>query len=269
MTGIAHENPLKAYEVYIPSNSSLVEKVFGVSLAVMLSLFIGLGIFFHTIKALPEPVEKKIEEIKTRFVIEEKQKPKPKPKPVEKKKPEEKAAEEQPVDLTKKPVLAQKQNDIPTEPAAAGAPVVKRVYGLRRVYSVGIGAQGSMADAVIGKLGNTINKDVDTFTATKQQLKGVLVPVTKITTAPSLQYAVKPEYSKEMIEARLEGVIKAELLIDIDGTVRDVRILNDLGYGTKEAARKAFLQWRFEPAKENDKRVAVWISYSMRYELVQ
>jgi outer membrane biosynthesis protein TonB len=72
-----------------------------------------------------------------------------------------------------------------------------------------------------------------------------------------------------MIEAKLEGVIRAELLIDIDGTVKEVRVLNDLGFGTKEASRKAFLQWTFEPAKVNKTPVAVWISFSMRFELIQ
>jgi protein TonB len=256
---------LKAYEVYIPSNSSLVERVFGISLTVILGVCIGLGLFFHTIKALPEPLEKKIEEIKTRFFIDEKQKP----KLVEKKKPVEKKTEENPIDLTKKPLLAQKLEDVPAEPAPANAPLVKRVYGLRRVYSVGIGSQGGMSDAVIGKLGNTINKDVDTIAATKQQLKGALTPLTTVTAPPSLKNAVKPEYTKEMIEAKLEGVIRAELLIDIDGTVKEVRVLNDLGFGTKEASRKAFLQWTFEPAKVNKTPVAVWISFSMRFELIQ
>ena len=260
----ADDQTLKAYEIYIPSNASLVEKVFSVSLCFIIALFIGLGLFLHTIKALPEPVERKFAEIKTRFIVEEQHKP----KPVEKKKPAEKALEEKPVDLTQKPILAQKLDDAPKDQPAP-APVVKRVYGLRRVYSVGIGAQGGMADAVIGKLGNTVNKDVDTFTVTKQELKGALSPITAVTAAPSPKNTVKPEYSKEMLEAKLEGVIKAELLIDIDGTVKEVRILNDLGFGTKEAARKAFLQWTFDPAKVNDKPVAVWITYSMRFVLVQ
>jgi len=259
------EQVLKSYEAYVPSNASLVEKVFDGALVIILALFIGLGLFLHSIKALPEPMEKKLSEIKTRFIMEQK----PKQKPVEKKKPVEKTPEEKPIDLTQKPLLAQKQDDAPKEPAAANAPVVKRVYGLRRVYSVGIGAQGGMADAVIGKLGNTINKDVDTFAATKQELKGALAPITTVTVAPSPKNTVKPEYTKEMLDAKLEGVVKAELLIDIDGVVKEVRILNDLGFGTKEAARKAFLQWTFEPAQVNGQPVAVWIAFSMRFVLVQ
>jgi periplasmic protein TonB len=258
---------LKAYEIYIPTNSSFVEKVYGIVLIVMLGLFIGLGFFFHTIKALPEPIEKKIEEIKTRFVIEEKKKPVP--KPIVKKKPEEKPEEPKPVDLTKKPELAQKLDDIPKEPVPETAPKARRVFGLRRVYSVGIGAGGSMSDAVIGKLGNTLNAPVDTVTATQKDLKGTIAPITTITAAPSPKNTVKPEYSKEMLDAKIEGVIRAELLIDIDGTVKDVRILNDLGFGTKEAARKAFLQWTFDPAKKGDTPVAVWISFSIRFVIIQ
>jgi TonB family protein len=246
--------------------------VFGLTLVIVLGAFVGLGFFFHTIKALPEPIEKKIEEIKTRFIIEEKEKPKPKPKPVEKKKPEPEKPEEKPVDLTKKPELAQKLDDIPKEPPPAEAPVApRRVYGLRRVYSVGIGAGGSMSDAVIGKLGNTTNINVDTLTATKKDLKGTLAPITAITTPPSPINAssIKPEYTKEMLDAKVEGVIRAELLIDVDGKVKDVRILNDLGYGTKESAEKAFRQWLFEPAKKGDMPVAVWISFSIRFVMLQ
>jgi TonB family protein len=269
MPADANDTTLKAYETYIPDNSSLVEGVFGLTLFLVLGLFIGLGLFFRTVKALPEPIEKKIEEIKTSFVIEEVKKPRP--RPVEKKKPSpDKSAEEKPIDLTQKPVLAQKQDDIPKEEPPENAPQApRRVYGLRRVYSVGIGSGGSQSEAVIGKIGNTLNKDVDTITATKQDLKGALAPITAVTTAPSPKTTIKPEYTKEMLDAKIEGVIRAELLIDVDGTVKEVRILNDLGYGTKEAAKKAFLQWTFEPAKKGDTPVAVWISFSIRFVLVQ
>jgi protein TonB len=97
----------------------------------------------------------------------------------------------------------------------------------------------------------------------------LIAPITAVTTAPSPKNTIKPEYTKEMIDAKIEGVIRAELLIDVDGKVKDVRILNYLGFGTKEAARKAFLQWTFDPAKKGDTPVAVWISFSIRFVLVQ
>ena len=71
-----------------------------------------------------------------------------------------------------------------------------------------------------------------------------------------------------MIEAKVEGPVKAHLLIDIDGSVKEVRILNDLGFGTKERAIEAFLQWKFEPAKKNNQPVAVWIPFTIRFVLL-
>jgi len=82
---------------------------------------------------------------------------------------------------------------------------VRRVYGLRRVYSTGLGAGGEMADAVIGKRGNTINTDVDTVTATPADLKGRLVSITTVTTAPRLKSDVKPVVYQGNARREVEG----------------------------------------------------------------
>ena len=126
-----------------------------------------------------------------------------------------------------------------------------------------------MADAVIGKRGNTINTEVDTITATQSDLKGRLVSITTVTTAPRLKSDVKPEYTKEMLDAKIEGVIKAVLTIDVDGHVKAVKILNDLGYGTREIARQAFLRYIFEPAKRGAEPVATVITWSMRFVFLE
>jgi TonB family protein len=139
------------------------------------------------------------------------------------------------------------------------------VYGLRRVFSTGLGSGGSAADAVIGKRGNTLNKDIDTIPATKHDFVAPLVSISTVTSAPSLKHDVRPVYTKEMLAAKVEGVVKAELLVDGDGKVKEVRILSDLGFGTKESAMAAFLQWEFAPAMRDGKPVATWISYSIRF----
>jgi len=53
-------------------------------------------------------------------------------------------------------------------------------------------------------------------TATPADLKGRLVSITTVTTAPRLKSDVKPVYTKEMLDAKVEGVIKAILTIDVD-----------------------------------------------------
>jgi protein TonB len=258
-----HASPLVMPPVPAPSGSS-----FGIIFTLTLALFIGMGLYLKTVKPLPvkEFDETKMEMIRTQFLIAEKKKPQP-PKP--KAQPEKKPESKEVVDLTKAPLLNQKTDFTAPQTAQATPQAARPVYGLRRVFSTGFGAGGSVADAVIGKRGNTLNKDVDTLRPTPQDMKGQLVSITTVSTAPRLKHDVKPEYTKEMIAAKIEGVIKAELLVDIDGKVKEVKILNDLGFGTRQRARDAFLQWEFEPAMRDGKPVATWITYSIRFVLLQ
>jgi outer membrane biosynthesis protein TonB len=256
-------SPLIMPPVPTPSGGS-----FGAIFTLTLALFIGAGLYLKSVKPLPvvEFDEKKMEAIRTQFLIAEQKKPEP-PKP--KSQPEKKTEPKEVVDLTKAPLLNQKTDFTAPQTPQATTQTARPVYGLRRVFSTGFGSGGSASDAVIGKKGNTLNKDIDTLTPTPQDMKGQLVSITTVSTAPRLKHDVKPEYTKEMIAAKIEGVIKAELLVDIDGKVKEVKILNDLGFGTREMARNAFLQWEFEPAMRDNKPVATWITYSIRFVLLQ
>jgi protein TonB len=234
---------------------------FGVIFVLTLALFTGAGLYLTTVKPLPVQYdEKRVTQIKTQFVVTEKKKPPPpKPKPAA---PREKET----IDLTKAPLLNQKQDfTAPQASPEQTRQVARPVYGLRRVFSTGLGTGGSVADAVIGKRGNTLNKDVDTVTATKQDLAGTLVSITTVSTPPRLKHEVKPDYTKEMLAAKLEGVMRIELLVDVDGKVKDIRVLNDLGFGTVELVREKVMQWTFDPAMRDGKPVATWISYSIRF----
>jgi hypothetical protein len=236
---------------------------FGLIFTVTLALFIGAGLYLKTIKPLPVTEDtKRMVQVETRFVVPEQKKPEP-PKPA---KPKEKEV----VDLTKSPVLRQKE-DFTAPQAAAALPqqAARPVFGLRRVFSTGLGAGGAVSEAVIGKLGNTLDKAVDTVTPTKQDLAGPLVSISTVTSAPRVRKEVKPEYTREMIEAKVEGVVRAELLVGGDGRVKEVKMLNDLGYGTREAARELFFKLEFDPAMRDGRPVATWITFSIRYVLLQ
>jgi hypothetical protein len=106
-------------------------------------------------------------------------------------------------------------------------------------------------------------------TATKRDLSGPLVSMFTVSSAPRLKKEVKPEYTKEMIDAKVESVIRAELLVGGDGKVKEVKLLNDLGYGTGDRARDLFFKLEFDPAMRDGKPVATWITFSIRYVLLQ
>jgi len=232
---------------------------------ITLLLFIAAGLYLKTVK----PIEKHESEslaqpIETHFTILEKKVP-AKTEPAKKIIVQAKSAE--PIDLTHTPVIKQKTDEVTEQPKTPDAPVVRRVYGLRRVYSTGIGAGGTAEDAVIGKQGNSLNTPIDTLTATQKELHGALVPLSTVTSLPRLKKTIKPEYSEEMLDAKVQGAIKVVLLVDVDGKVKEVKILNDLGHGTIEKVRIACLQFVFDPAMRGKEPVAVWIAYTIQFVL--
>ncbi len=187
------------------------------------------------------------EKIKVDFLVQEKRQP-PKKKSLPPK--------QKPIDLTKqaKPVIQQ-----------AGS--VRKIYGVRRVFSVGLGTGEGGSQSIVSKLGNTLDQDPDSLTATERDLKGKLVSVTAITKMPQVKVAAKPVYTEAMRKNKVEGTISAELLIDVDGAVREVRVLNDLGYGTKESTEAACKKLIFTPAMQGDLPVAVRITMKFKFVL--
>ena len=266
------ESILKLYEQEDTAVTSGHDLLFKTAVVVSFLTFGLGGYYLHTHNPPPQVMEERMARARqVSFLLEEPKKPKPAveaPKAEKKAAPKPEVKKIEPIDLTNKPQLAAKVDDVKPENPPTNEPPVRRVYGLRKVYATGIGAGGTASEAVIGKLGNTLATPIDTLAPTKEQLKGPLVPITTITTPPRLIKSEKPEYTKEMIEAKVEGTIKAELLINAEGAVVEAKILNDLGFSTRERAREAFLKWRFEPSKKGNEPVAVWITFSIRFVLL-
>ncbi len=264
---------LAIYEQEIEAEIGPGELLFRIIVALSFAAFGAAGWYLRT----HTPPEQTIEEQMAKprqvsFIIEEKkiapvvvqkappavEAPKPAPVKIEPKKTE-------PVDLTSKPVPAQKIEDV--KPETPPAAPVRRVYGLRKVYATGFGEGGAASDAVIGKLGNTLNAPIDTFIPKKEELKGTVAPVTTVQKYPVLKVQVQPEYTKEMRDHDIEGVMRANILVDIDGKVKKAIVLNDLGYGSKQRVYDACLKLLFDPALRNNEPVAVWIAISFTFVL--
>jgi len=264
-----------------------MDRLFSVILTLTVALFFSIGALLYKMGKGDLLLDTKDPDaIRASFVMEERkhqakeaEKPKPKPKP-EKKKTEEVVA----VDLTKKPEPVKEEEvkeEVKEEPKPEQKPV-RQVYGLKKVYSQGLGAAGNAGDAIVGKLGNTLNKAYDTLTATAADLKGKpggqgqgeSAPVSSaaaVTKYPRLKAGfrgMKPQYSKEMLQNRVEGAVKAKLLIGADGLVRQVEILSDIGYDSGEIAKAFLMTLQFEPAMKGDQAVSVWIPFSIRFELI-
>jgi len=231
-------------------------------------LFLYAGIYLRLHNPPPvSVVEKAAAMHQTHFIIEEKKTQPPVKKPPE---PEKKVepVKEAPIDLTEKPLPAQEKNETVEQPPEPEKKPVRKVYGLKRVYSTGFGAGGSAADAIIGKHGNTLDTEIDTIRATESDLKGTPVSVTAVTTFPKIKNTVKPQYTKEMLDNRVEGVVRVKITVDVDGHVKRVLVLDDLGYGSKEKVAEACFKMLFDPARIGDEPVATTIQIKIRFQLL-
>jgi protein TonB len=243
--------------------------MFAVWLFLMIAAALGSGWYLHTIKMLPPVIEQAASQVRARFIIDDEQRA-PLPPPVEKKKPKELQPIMEPVDLTKKPVVVQQETPVTEAPpqTAQATPAPRAVFGLRRVYSVGLGSGGAATDAIVSKIGNTINKEYDTIVATESDIKGTVVSTATVTTAPRFRKVVKPEYTREMIDRKIEGTVKVRVLVDIDGKVKKATCLNDIGFDSAAQAVKATLAMEFDPALRGENPVAVWIIVPIRFILL-
>ena len=200
---------------------------------------------------------RQMETISTSFLV-----PPPAPPP----KPEEPVRREpRVVDLSTEPVRVPERDEIQEQPPSPDPRPSRRVYGVRKVYSQGIGSEGSLSDAVVGRLGTTLDTGVDTLTATEQDLRGRVASLASITTPPRFRKQVKPEYTAQMLDNGIEGVVRVRILVDTDGLVKRAEALNDLGYGSAQAAVEACYLMEFEPARDATGPRAVWIVISIRF----
>lgn len=84
---------------------------------------------------------------------------------------------------------------------------------------------------------------------------------------PSLLREVKPDYTEEARRRGVEGDVVMEIVVEADGRVGQVRVLQGLGYGLDERAIAAARQWRFSPATRRGAAVSVMVEVAMEFKL--
>ena len=77
--------------------------------------------------------------------------------------------------------------------------------------------------------------------------------------APEKLFAPDPIYPEEARQARVQGVVILQTIIDAMGNVTNIRVLKGLPSGLTEAAVEAVSQWRFRPATMEGE--PVWVHY--------
>lgn len=85
--------------------------------------------------------------------------------------------------------------------------------------------------------------------------------------APVLVKEVKPQYTARAKDAKIQGTVLLECVVETDGSVGDVKVTKSLDEDLDLEAVKAVRQWRFEPGKKGGKAVRVQITLEMTFTL--
>jgi protein TonB len=95
-----------------------------------------------------------------------------------------------------------------------------------------------------------------------------IVPYYTLEVRPKPIKIPKPKYPELARQAGIEGQTVVKALLDIDGSIIEVKVLKSSGSQMlDEAALSAARKARFTPAKQRDRFVRVWISIPIRFRL--
>jgi periplasmic protein TonB len=77
-----------------------------------------------------------------------------------------------------------------------------------------------------------------------------------------------PKYSKQARKAKFSGTVVVAMIVDTEGKPKNVHVLRGVGMGLDEEALKAVQQYRFKPATQNGKPVAVYVNVQVNFQIL-
>jgi protein TonB len=159
-------------------------------------------------------------------------------------------------------VVLKSVNEPVPEPAAKPA---REIFGANRnsYTDSSVGDEG-----VNAKKGNTLAKAVDETKLEDSDASNLPTPTEEylVSEMPVVLSEVRPAYPKEAREKQLEGAVALDVLIDEQGMVRQVKVIEGAEI-FRAGAVEAMKKFRFKAAKVDGKAVAVRIRYSLNFKL--
>ena len=83
--------------------------------------------------------------------------------------------------------------------------------------------------------------------------------------SPAVIREVKPEYPADVMREGIQGTVELEGIVQIDGTIDNIRVTRSLDERLDHEAIKALGQWRFRPGQKDGQAVRVRISIEMSF----
>lgn len=86
---------------------------------------------------------------------------------------------------------------------------------------------------------------------------------------PSIAERREPKFTEEALIAKLEGSVLVSVIVDENGSVRDMRVRRSLGLGLDEQALGTIQAWRFQPGTKDGQPVAVAVNVEVFFKVLR
>ena len=86
---------------------------------------------------------------------------------------------------------------------------------------------------------------------------------------PHIIHSVVPEYTKEALDAKIEGTVVLSFLVGIDGTVSDIKVLKGLGYGLDEKAIECLQHWQLSAGSNHGEPISAHATAEINFRLAK
>lgn len=137
-----------------------------------------------------------------------------------------------------------------------GSPGGTSIHGNGVIQAVGI------PHGVVGGTGTGTNRSagqVNLGQATPPPMPKPAGPVAVMQrTSPKVSYKPKPEYTAEARQLHIEGTVTLRIRVMPNGAVVVLGIINGLGHGLDESAKRAIMSTKFEPATDASGNPIAW-----------
>ena len=85
--------------------------------------------------------------------------------------------------------------------------------------------------------------------------------------APTVLHTENPSYSEAAKKEKISGNVLVGLVVDQQGEPTHVRVVRGIGYGLDEKAVEAVKGYKFKPAMEDGKPVAVAMNIQVNFQV--
>jgi protein TonB len=131
--------------------------------------------------------------------------------------------------------------------------------GSTSIHGSGPVAIAGFAHGVTGGTGKAVGQEVNLARATPPPMPRPQATAARtLSKAPRVLSKPKPEFTAEAIQKHIEGVVSIHIRVLPNGTVEVIGITKPLGYGLDDAAKRAILATRFEPATDASGAPMAW-----------